>query len=53
LIWGGFLNKRLEIICYFCNTIPTIINGIISKIGKTNLNYIEPHKIIIKLLFKF
>ena len=33
---------------YFCNTTPTIINGSIRKVDKTNLSYIEPHKIIIK-----
>ena len=41
------LKKRLEIICDFCNTTPAIINGSIRKIDKTNLNYIEPHRIII------
>lgn len=41
------LKRRLEIICDFCNTTPTIINGSIRKIDKTNLNYIEPHRIII------
>ena len=41
------LKKRLEIICDFCNTTPTIINGSIRKIDKTNLYYIEPHRIII------
>ena len=41
------LKKRLEIICDFCNITPTIINGSIRKIDKTNLNYIEPHRIII------
>lgn len=41
------LKKRLEIICDFCNTTPTIINGSIRKIDKTNLNYIEPNRIII------
>ena len=41
------LKERLEIICDFCNTTPTIINGSIRKIDKTNLNYIEPHRIII------
>ncbi len=46
------LKKRLEIICDFCNTTPTIINGSIRKIDKTNLNYIEPHRIIInKVMF--
>ncbi|MGN1298534.1 MAG: hypothetical protein ACI4UE_00905 [Candidatus Scatovivens sp.] len=41
------LRKRLEIICDFCNTTPTIINGSIRKVDKTNLSYIEQHKIII------
>ena len=40
------LRKRLEIICDFFNTTPTIINGSIRKVDKTNLSYIEPHKII-------
>ena len=42
------LRKKIEFICSFCNTTPTIINGSIRKINKTNLNYIEPHRIIIK-----
>lgn len=42
------LRKRLEIICDFCNNTPEIINGSIRKVDKTNLSYIEPHKIIIK-----
>lgn len=42
------LKNRIEFICSFCNTTPTIINGNIRKINKTNLNYIEPHRIIIK-----
>ena len=41
------LKKKLEFICDFCNTTPTIINGSIRKVDKTNLSYIEPHKIII------
>ena len=36
------LRKRLEIICDFCNK-----NGSIRKVDKTNLSYIEPHKVII------
>ena len=44
------LRKRLEIICDFCNTTPTIINGSIRKVDKTNLSYIEPHKIIMCFL---
>ena len=33
------LRKRLEIICDFCNTTPTIINGSIRKVDKTNDEY--------------
>ena len=42
------LESRLRVICDFCNTTPTIINGSIRRIDKTNLTYIEPHKVIIK-----
>ena len=42
------LKQRIMIICDFCNTNLTIINGSIRKIAKTNLTYIEPHRIIIK-----
>lgn len=42
------LKQKLEFICDFCNTTPTIINGNIRNIDKTNLSYIEPHRIIIK-----
>ena len=42
------LKTRIKFICDFCNTTPTIVNGSIRKIDKTNLSYIEPHRIIIK-----
>ena len=42
------LKPRLEFICEFTGTTPTFINGSIHKIDKTNLFYVEPHKIIIK-----
>ena len=42
------LKKKIEFICEFAKVQPTIINGSIRSINKTNLNYIEPHKIIIK-----
>ena len=42
------LRKKLELICWFAKTTPTIINGNIRKIDKTNLTYIEPNRIIIK-----
>ena len=41
------LKKKLEFICDFCNTTPTFINGSIRKIDKSNLVYVEPHKVII------
>lgn len=42
------LKKKIEFICEFAKVQPTIINGSIRKIDKTNLTYIEPHRIIIK-----
>lgn len=42
------LKKKIEFICDFCNTKPTIINGNIRNIDKSNLSYVEPHRIIIK-----
>ena len=42
------LKKKINFICEFTNTKPTIISGSIRKIDKTNLTYIEPHRIIIK-----
>ena len=41
------LKKKLEIICEFSNTTLKIINGSIRKIDRTNLTYVEPHRIII------
>ena len=41
------LRKKLELICEFSNTTLKIINGSIRKIDRTNLTYIEPHRITI------
>ena len=41
------LKKKLKFICDFAKVKPTIINGSIRRIDKTNLTYIEPHRIII------
>ena len=41
------LKKKLELICEFSNTNMQIINGSIRKIDRTNLTYVEPHRIII------
>lgn len=41
------LKKKLELICEFSNTTLKIINGSIKKIDRTNLTYVEPHRIII------
>ena len=42
------LKQRLEFICEFSKVTPTFIKGSIRKIEKTNLSYIEPHKVIFK-----
>lgn len=42
------LKQRLDFICEFSRVTPTFINGSIRKIDKTNLSYVEPHRIIIK-----
>ncbi len=42
------LKKKIEFICSFCNTTPIIENGSLRIIERTNLAYVEPHRIIIK-----
>ena len=42
------LKQRLEFICQFAKVKPIFLNGSIRKIEKTNLSYIEPHRVIIK-----
>ncbi len=42
------LKTKLSYICEFANTTPTSIKGNIRKLDKTNITYIEPHRIIIK-----
>ena len=41
------LKKKIEFICKFAKVQSNIINGSIRKIDKTNLTYIEPHRIIV------
>ena len=41
------LKQRIEFICEFSKITPTFINGSIRKLEKTNLTYIEPHRVII------
>lgn len=42
------LKQRLEFIFEFSKVKPIFINGSIRKIEKTNLAYIEPHRVIVK-----
>ena len=42
------LKKKLEFVCSFCNTKCEIKKGSIRIIERTNLSYVEPHRIIIK-----
>ena len=44
----GSLKQRLEFICEFSKVNPTFINGSIRKLERTNITYIEPHRVIIK-----
>ena len=41
------LRKRLKFICEFCRVNLIIINGNLRTLDKTNLMYLEPHRIII------
>lgn len=41
------LKTRIQFICDFNNVKPEFINGSIRRVEKTNINYIEPNKIII------
>lgn len=42
------LKKKLEFVCSFCNSKCEIQKGSIRTIERTNLSYVEPHRIIIK-----
>ncbi len=42
------LKQRLEFICEFSKVTPTFIKGSIRKIERTDISYIEPHRVIIK-----
>ena len=42
------LKQRINFICEFAKVKPTFINGSIRKIERTNIAYIEPHRVIIK-----
>ena len=42
------LIQRLKFICEFAKVTPIFINGSIRKFEKTNISYIEPHRVIIK-----
>ena len=42
------LRQKLEFICEFSKVTPKFVNGSIRKLEKTNISYIEPHRVIIK-----
>ena len=42
------LKKKIEFICSFCNTTPIIENASLRTIERTNIAYVEPHRIVIK-----
>ena len=41
------MKQRIEFICEFFHVTPTITNGSIKRNNNTNLNYNEPHKIVV------
>lgn len=43
------LKQRLEFICKFSKVTPIFINDSIRKLERTNLTYIEPHKVNIQI----
>ena len=46
------IKKKIEIICSFCNTTPTFINGSIRKIDKTEKRILEcKRKLGMKLFY--
>ncbi len=48
------LKQRLEFICEFSKVTPTFVNGSIRKLERTNLTYIEPHRVnVIFLVFNY
>ena len=42
------LRSKVEWACTFSNCEPKITNGNLRMVEKTNLAYVEPHKVIIK-----
>jgi hypothetical protein len=48
LVLEDTIKKKVDIVCEFCHTKAKYINGSIRKVEKSNLVYVEPHRIIIK-----
>lgn len=42
------LRKKLTIICEFCKIEPKFVNGNLITIEHTNLEYVEPHRLLVK-----
>ena len=47
IIIDDTLKKKIDFICEFAKTKAEYINGSIKRIDKTNLVYVEPHRVII------
>ena len=48
IIIDDALKKKIDFICEFDKTKAEYINGSTKRIDKTNLIYVEPHRVIIK-----
>jgi len=42
------LKKKIEFVCDFIKSKPIFFNGNVISIARTNIRYIEPHRIVIK-----
>jgi len=44
------IKRKVDIVCKFCHTKAKYVNGSVRTIDKTNLAYVEPHRIYIDSL---
>ena len=42
------LLSKIELACTFSNCVPNIKNGNLRMVEKTNIAYVEPHRVFIK-----
>ena len=45
------IKNRLDFICKYVNVKPKYIHGNLINIKRTNLNYVEPHRMIVNIIY--